>query len=150
LPIIYPDLRLDYKVATHPCAEGAHGLFDERDDVILSGDISSHEQGASTSRSNLLGELLSLGNAAPGDDHIRAFFGKRQDSGFADARVTSSNKDSLVFEGFHNWPQRSECRFFGKVNGALSFATLGPPKGKHDPGRYEEPSPSESLWRTVE
>src|SRR5262249_37796836 len=27
---------------------------------------------------------------------------KRQDSGFADARVTSSNKDSLVFEGFHN------------------------------------------------
>jgi hypothetical protein len=39
----------------------------------------------------------------------------------------------------------SECRFFGKVNGALSFATLGPPKGKHDPGRYEKPSPSESL-----
>src|ERR1700758_5472620 len=67
---------------------------------------------------NLLGELLSLGNAAAGDDHIRAFFGKRQDSGFADARVTSSNKDSLVFEAFHNWPQRSECRFFGKVNGA--------------------------------
>jgi hypothetical protein len=28
-------------------------------------------------------------------------------------------------EGFHSWPQRSECRFFGKVNGALSFATLG-------------------------
>jgi hypothetical protein len=53
-------------------------------------------------------------------------------------------------ESFHSWPQRSECRFFGKVNGALSFATLGPPKGKHDPGRYEEPSPSESLWRTVE
>src|SRR6266436_9499973 len=102
------------------------------------------------SRSNLLGELLSLGNAAPGDDHIRAFFGKRQDSGFADARVTSSNKDSLVFEGFHNWPQRSECRFFGKVNGAPSFATLGPPKGNHGPGRYEEPSPSESLWRTVD
>jgi pyruvate/2-oxoglutarate dehydrogenase complex dihydrolipoamide dehydrogenase (E3) component len=25
------------------------------------------------------------------------------------------------------------------VNGALSFATLGPPKGKHGPGRYEEP-----------
>jgi hypothetical protein len=58
------------------CAEGAHGLFDERDDVILSGHISSHEQGASTARSNLLGELLSLGNAAAGDDHIRAFFGK--------------------------------------------------------------------------
>jgi hypothetical protein len=84
------------------CAECAHGLLDERDDVILSGDISSHEQGASTGRSNLLRELLSLGNAAAGDDHIRAFFGKRQDSGFADARVTSSNKDSLVFEGFHN------------------------------------------------
>ena len=83
-------------------AEGAHGLFDERDDVILSGDISSHEQGASTGGSNLLGELLSLGNAAAGDDHIRAFFGKRQGSGFADARVTSSNKDNLVFEGFHN------------------------------------------------
>ena len=35
-----------------------------------------------------------------GDDHIRAFFGKRQDSGFADARVTSSNKDSLVSKLF--------------------------------------------------
>src|ERR1700756_5129205 len=85
------------------CPEGAHGLFDQRDDVILSGHIRSHEQGASTARSNLLGELLSLGkllslgNAAAGDDHIRDFFGKRQDSGFADARVTSSNKDN--YEG---------------------------------------------------
>src|SRR6516165_9751173 len=77
------------------CAEDAHGLFDERDDVIFSGDISSHEQGASTGRSNLLGELLSLGNAAAGDDHIRAFFGKRQGSGFADVRVTSSYNSSL-------------------------------------------------------
>src|ERR1700751_2552633 len=94
------------------CAEGAHGLFDERDDVILSGDISSHEQGASTSRSNLLGELLSLCSAPPGDDHIRAFFGKRQDSGFADARVTSSNKDSLVFEGFHGGLQRKRMSIF--------------------------------------
>jgi hypothetical protein len=89
-------------------AEGAHGLFDERDDVILLGDISSHEQGASTGRSNLLGELLSPGNAAAGDEHIRTFFGKRQGSGFADARGTSSNKDSFVFEDFHNctlmWP----------------------------------------------
>src|SRR5262249_57330474 len=58
------------------CAEGAHGLLDERDDVVLSGDISSHEQGASAGRSNLLREFLSLGNAAAGDDHIRAFFGK--------------------------------------------------------------------------
>src|SRR5262249_62335334 len=83
------------------CAEGAHGLLDERDDVILSGDISSHEQGASTGRSNLLRELLSLGNAAAGDDHIRAFFGKLQDSGFADARVTSTHTDSLAFHAFH-------------------------------------------------
>jgi len=82
------------------CAEGAHGLFDQRDDVILSGYIRSHEQGASTARSNPLGELLSLGNPAAGDDHIRAFFGKRQDSGLADALVTSSNKDSFVFEAF--------------------------------------------------
>jgi hypothetical protein len=58
-------------------AEGAHGLFDERDDVILSGDISSHEKGASTGRSNLLGELLSLGNAASGDDHVRALANAR-------------------------------------------------------------------------
>ena len=42
-------------------AEGAHGLFDERDDVILPGNISSHKQGASTGRGNLLGELLSSG-----------------------------------------------------------------------------------------
>src|ERR1700758_4684419 len=73
------------------CAEGAHGLFDERDDVIFSSDISSHEQGASAGRSNLLSELLSLGNAPAGDHHVRAFFGKRQNSGFADARVSSSN-----------------------------------------------------------
>jgi hypothetical protein len=43
-----------------------HGLFDERDDVILSGHISSHEQGASTGRNNLFDELLSLGDAAAG------------------------------------------------------------------------------------
>ena len=131
-------------------AEGADGLFDERDDVILPGDIGLYEQGASTGRSDLPGDLLSLGNPAAGDDHIRAFFGKRQGSGFADAGGASGDEDSLVLEGFHSWPQRSGCRFFGKVNGALSFATLGPPKGKHGPGRYEEPSPSESLWRTVE
>jgi hypothetical protein len=56
----------------------------------------------------------------------------------------------LFWKIFISWPQRNECRFFGKVNGALSFVTLGPPKGKHVPGRYEEPSLSESLWRTVE
>ena len=87
------------------CAEGFHSLFDERDDVFLSGDISLHKQGGSTGRSNLLGELLSPGNTATGDEHIRAFFGKRQGSGFADARGTSSNKDSLVFEDFHSWAQ---------------------------------------------
>ena len=43
------------------------------------------------------------GNTAAGDEHIRAFFGKRQGSGFADARGTSGNKNSLVFEDFHNW-----------------------------------------------
>src|SRR5215469_13441103 len=111
------------------CAEGAHGLFDERDDVILSGHISSHEQGASTARSNLLGELLSLGNAAAGDDHIRAFFGKRQDSGFADARVASSNKDSLVFEGFHNcalmWRRPIFCQTKSLVH-QLFFCFLTP------------------------
>src|SRR6266478_2539327 len=77
-------------------AEGGHGLFDERDEVILPGDISSHKQGASTGRSNLLGELLSPGNAAARDEHIRAFFGKRKGSGFADAGGASSDKDSLV------------------------------------------------------
>src|ERR1700757_1113213 len=78
------------------CAEGAHGLFDERDDVFLSGHIRSHEQGASTARSNLLGELLSLGNAAAGDDHIRAFFGKRQDSGFAGLQPGPSRQPNSV------------------------------------------------------
>jgi hypothetical protein len=43
-------------------AVGADGLFDERDDVILSGDIGLYEQGASTGRSDLPGDLLSLGN----------------------------------------------------------------------------------------
>ena len=43
------------------CAEGFHSLFDESDDVFLSGDISLHKQGASTGRSNLLGELLAPG-----------------------------------------------------------------------------------------
>ena len=95
-------------------AEGADGLFDERDDVILPGDIGLYEQGASTGRSDLPGDLLSLGNPAAGDDHIRAFFGKRQGSGFADAGGASGDEDSLVFEGFHSWPQRSEDRFFGK------------------------------------
>src|SRR5580698_9955374 len=57
------------------------------------------------------------GNPAAGDDHNRAFFGKRQGSGFADAGGASGDEDSLVLEGFHSWPQRSECRFFGKVNG---------------------------------
>ena len=51
-------------------AEGAHGLFDERDDVILSGDISSHEQGASTGRSNLPRELVSPSDAAAGDETV--------------------------------------------------------------------------------
>ena len=66
-------------------AVGADGLFDERDDVTLSADIVLYEQGASTARSDLPGDLLSLGNPPAGDDHIRAFFGKRQGSGFADA-----------------------------------------------------------------
>jgi hypothetical protein len=61
------------------------------------------------------------GNPAAGDDHNRAFFGKRQGSGFADAGGASGDEDSLVLEGFHIWPQRSGCRFFGKVNGVLSF-----------------------------
>src|SRR5580704_8264624 len=78
--------------------------------------------GASTGRSDLPGDLLS-GNPPAGHDHIRAFFGKRQGIGFADAVGASGEEDSLVLEGFHSWPQRSECRFFGKVNVALSFAT---------------------------
>jgi hypothetical protein len=102
-------------------AEGADGLFDARDNVILPSDIGLYEQGASTGRSDLPGDLLSLGNPAAGDDHIRAFFGKRQGSGFADAGGASGDEDSLVLEGFHIWPQRSGCRFFGKVNGVLSF-----------------------------
>jgi hypothetical protein len=32
-----------------------------------------------------------------------AIVGKRQGSGFADARGNSGNKNSLVFEDFHNW-----------------------------------------------
>ena len=84
--------------------EGADGLCDERDDVILSGDIGLHEQGASTGRSNLTGNLFSLGNAAAGDDHIRAFFGKGDGGGFANAGGASSDEDSLVFEGFHSLP----------------------------------------------
>jgi hypothetical protein len=48
-------------------AVGADGLFDERDDVILSGDIGLYEQGASTGRSDLPGDLLSLGNPPAGD-----------------------------------------------------------------------------------
>src|ERR1700730_9343462 len=94
-------------------AVGADGLFDERDDVILPADIGLHEHGASTGRSDLPGDLLSLGNAPAGDDHIRAFFGKRQGSGFADAGGASGDEDGLVFEGLHSWPQRSEDRFFG-------------------------------------
>ena len=46
-------------------------------------------------------DLLSLGNPPAGDDHIRAFFGKRQGSGFADAGGASGDKDSLVLKGFH-------------------------------------------------
>jgi hypothetical protein len=53
-------------------AEGADGLFDKRDDVILPGDVGLYEQGASTGRSDLPGDLLSLGNPAAGDDHNRA------------------------------------------------------------------------------
>jgi hypothetical protein len=94
--------------------EGADGLFDERDDVILPADIGLHEQRASTGRSDLPGDLLSLGNASAGDDHIRSFLGKREGGGSADAGGASSDEDSFVFEGFHSWPQRSEYRAFGQ------------------------------------
>jgi hypothetical protein len=84
-------------------AEGIDGLLDERDDVILPGDIGPHEQGASAGRSDLPGDLLSLGNAAAREDYISTFFSKRESGGFTDAGDASGDKDSLVFEDFHNW-----------------------------------------------
>jgi len=96
-------------------AIGADGLFDERDDVILPADIGLHEQGASTGRSDLPGSLLSLGNAAAGDDHIRAFFGKREGSSFADAGGASGDEDSLVFEGFYIGLNVAKIDFLAKV-----------------------------------
>jgi hypothetical protein len=105
-------------------AEGADGLFDERHDVILPGDIGLYEQGVSTGRSDLPGDLLSLGNPAAGDDHNRAFVGKRQGSGFADAGGASGDEDSLVLEGFHSWPQRRIGRFGTRIVFNLEIQNL--------------------------
>src|SRR6266446_86626 len=105
-------------------AEGADGLFDERHDVILPGDIGLYEQGVSTGRSDLPCDLLSLGNPAAGDDHNRAFVGKRQGSGFADAGGASGDEDSLVLEGFHSWPQRRIGRFGTRIVFNLEIQNL--------------------------
>src|SRR4029453_9029692 len=84
--------------------EGADGLFDQRNNVILPADIGLHIQGTSTGRSDLPGDLLSLSNAAAGDDHICALFAKRDGGGLADPGGASSDEDSLVFKCFHGWP----------------------------------------------
>ena len=80
---------------------------------------------SSTGRSNLPGDLVSLGNAAAGNDHIRAFLGKREGSSFADAGGASGDEDTLVFEGFHIWPQRSQDRSFGKSRSSHETENLG-------------------------